>query len=301
MSNLRIGTLIALLSGTAFATLAIFAKWAYAAGANVPSVLFLRFTGAAVVFWLYHLIKGGGLRYDRGTAIKLMVMGGLGYGSMSAFYLSSVSRIPASLAVMLLYLHPGLVSLLTVFLGWELFDRRKAAALLATFTGMVLVLGVSFQSTDLLGIFYGLGSAVVYTIYITAGSSILKPLDPLKATMYIMTGGALAYSFYGLLTGNLSFGFAPQAWLAIGGMALIATVLAVGSFWLAVKLIGPSKTAIISTVEPLVTVILACLLFEEALTALQVCGGLLIVLGVYILQYPAGQKRETSQGASPEL
>lgn len=291
-SNLKWGTLISLVSGVAFATLAIFAKLAYAGGANVPTVLFLRFAGAALIFWLYFLIRKEKIGIERGTVIKLLIMGSFGYGIMSTFYLSAVSLIPASLAVMLLYLHPALVAVATTVLKLEKFNKQKVISLVLTFTGLILVLGISPLNVDILGILCGIGAASVYTVYIIAGSQVLKPLEPLRATMYIMLGGAISYGIYGAFSNSISLRILPQIWLSVGGIVLVATVVAVSSFWIGVKLIGPTRTTIISTVEPLATVVLAWMLFEESFNGLQMLGGIMIILGVLVLQYsPKNEKK----------
>ena len=286
MSKEKLGVAAALTSGCSFAMLAIFSKIAYQGGANVPSVLLVRFSGAALVFWLYFILKREKLNYGLSTVVKLMLMGALGYGSMSAFFLLAVSRIPAALAAVLLYFYPALVTVATVVLRQESFSTKKGGALAVTFAGMFLVLGISFEGSDIVGVLCGIGAPLVYTAYIVAGSRILQPLDPVKATTYIMTGAAGAYSLFGLFTGSLRFSFNTQAWLAIGGIVLISTVLAVAFFWIGVKWIGPSKTSIISTVEPLFTVLLAWLIFDEVLTAMQFLGGVMIIAGVVILQWP---------------
>jgi drug/metabolite transporter (DMT)-like permease len=290
----KLGFIVSLISGAAFATLAIFSKFAYSGGANVPSVLFLRFVGAALIFRIYSGFKKKEAEYSRKTIIALLLMGGLGYGTMSAFFLLAVSRIPASLAGMLLYLYPALVTIVTVLIKQEVLTFKKGTALATTSLGLVMVLGASFKDVDLLGIFFGIGAACVYTVYIVIGSKVLSKLDPFIATRYIMTGSALVYSVFGLATNTLSFAFSWGVWLAIGGIILISTVLGVGSFWMGVQLIGPSRTSIVSSVEPLITVVMAWLLFDERLTALQLFGGLLIIMGVIVLQYR--QEQGESQG-----
>lgn len=281
----KLGLIVSLISGTAFATLAIFSKIAYNGGANVSSVLFLRFVFTALIFWLYLGLKKQEVKYTKNIIVGLLLMGALGYGTMSAFFLLAVSRIPASLAGMLLYLYPALVTTVTVLLKQEVLTRNKGIALAVTSLGLVMVLGASFNDVDLLGILFGIGAASVYTAYIVIGSKLLHKLDALVATAYIMTGSALAYTILGLTSKSLSFSYSISAWLAIGGIIIFSTVIAVGSFWMGVKLIGPSRTSIISTVEPLATVILAWIIFTERLTHIQLAGGLLIIAGVIILQY----------------
>lgn len=289
MSNERLGTIVTVISASAFATLAIFAKFAYAGGASVLSVLLWRFMGAFVIFGLYLYLKKEVFFYEHSTALKLFTMGALGYSSMSVLFLLSASRIPASLTVMLLYLYPAFVTISTILLKQEIFSAQKGYALVITMLGLVFVLGNSYGNIDPLGIICGLGASVVYTTYIVMGSRIIKSLDPIKSTFHIMLGGTCAFALAGLFTGDVTAILTPQAWFAITGIILVSTVCAVLFFWMGVKQIGASKASIISTVEPPVTVLLAWFILGERLTPIQLLGGVLILAGVVILQNPFSQ------------
>jgi len=286
MSREKLGTIISIISGASFATLAIFSKLAYTGGANVPTVLFWRFAGAALVFFSYLVLQRKLISYNRQTVIRLLLMGSLGYGSMSACFLLAVERIPASLASMLLYLYPAFVTILTAVLKQDTLTWRKAGALLVASTGLVLVLGASLAQVDLAGLALGVGAAAVYTVYIVSGSKLMSRLEPINSTMYIMIGAGLAYAVLGLATQSIVVSMPATVWLVIAGIVLIPTVAAVLFFWLGVRYIGPAKTSIISSIEPLVTVILAWLAFGERLSPPQLGGGLLIIFSIIILQYP---------------
>ncbi|QNB46301.1 EamA family transporter [Thermanaerosceptrum fracticalcis] len=291
----RLGLIVTTISAASFGAMSIFAKFAYDGGANVPTVLFLRFTLAFLFFWGYlSFIKRDLKPYPFVVTSKLFLLGALGYGSMSACFFLAVSRIPASLAGMLLYLYPALVTITTIVLKQETYTRQKGLALLITSLGLLLVLGTSFEGIDFLGILFGIGAACTYTVYIVTGSNVLRVLEPIKATTYIITGAASTYIIFGVTTGNLSFNFTSLAWLTIAGIALISTIVAILFFWLGVQLIGAARASIISTIEPLVTVVLAWLAFDEMLSPVQLVGGALIILGVFVLQYP-GKNRQLVQ------
>ncbi len=291
MSNDRLGLIVTIISAVSFGAMSIFAKFAYDGGANVPTVLFLRFTLAALFFWGYLLlIKRDFEPYPWLVTLKLFLLGALGYGSMSAFFFLAVNRIPASLAGMLLYLYPALVTITTIVLKQETYTRQKGIALLITSLGLILVLGTSFEGIDFLGILFGIGAACTYTIYIVTGSNVLRVLEPIKATTYIITGAASTYILFGLTTKNLSFNFTSLAWLTISGIVLISTVVAILFFWLGVQMVGAARASIISSIEPLITVILAWFAFGEMLLPIQLAGGVLIILGVFVLQYPGKNK-----------
>lgn len=292
MSRAQFGTVVSIISGASFATLAILSKFAYAGGVSVLNVLFWRFWGAALVFLIYLALRGRLISYDRKTVGKLLFMGSVGYGTMSACFLLAVEKIPASLASMLLYLYPAFVTLVTVALKQETLNWRKIGALLVASVGLIMVLGASFANANLVGLMLGIGAALVYTVYIVAGSRVIRPLEPINSTMYIMFGAAVAFSVFGLATKSLTANFPLTTWLVLAGIVLFPTVLAVLFFWLGVQYIGPAKTSIISTIEPLITVILAWWAFGERLTVTQLIGGLLIIVSIVILQYPFKARNE---------
>ena len=74
---------------------------------------------------------------------------------------------------------------------------------------------------------------------------------------------------------------AGWGWLA--GIAVVSTVAAVSLFFAGLKRVGPTTASILSTVEPVVTVVLAFLVFGELLGVLQLVGGALVIAAVLVL------------------
>jgi drug/metabolite transporter (DMT)-like permease len=74
-----------------------------------------------------------------------------------------------------------------------------------------------------------------------------------------------------------------SGWLGIAGIVLIATVIPVATFLAGLERIGPTNAAMLSTLEPVVTVLLAAWIFEERLRAIVMLGGGLILVAVILL------------------
>jgi drug/metabolite transporter (DMT)-like permease len=74
---------------------------------------------------------------------------------------------------------------------------------------------------------------------------------------------------------------AGWSWLAC--LAVVSTVAAIGLFFAGLRRVGPTTASILSTAEPLVTVLLALLVFGEMLGAVQLLGGALVLGGVLVL------------------
>jgi drug/metabolite transporter (DMT)-like permease len=75
-----------------------------------------------------------------------------------------------------------------------------------------------------------------------------------------------------------------SAWPGIVGIGLISTFIAIQTFYAGTKRIGAAQASLISTFEPIWTISLAALLFDERLGALQLVGGVLVIAGGILAQ-----------------
>jgi len=291
LNQQHIGALQVAASAAGFATLAIFIKFAYEAGANTITILTWRFTLAALCLILLLKLRGISLALDKRLIIKLALLGGLGYGSMSTLFALSVKSVPASLAAMLLYTYPALVSILSFIIGDERYTWQKGLALAVCFSGLFLVLGVSFENVGILGFAYGLGGALVYSIYIVIGNRLLQGINPLVTTTYVCASAAVIFLVSGLASASLNWTLPLFGWLSIIGIALLATIVGIVGFFAGMSRIGAINASIISTLEPVITVLLSMALLYEKITPLQVGGGVLILGSIVFLQLWAGKSK----------
>jgi drug/metabolite transporter (DMT)-like permease len=283
------GTVMCLGSGAAFGAMAVFGKLAYGEGATVGTLLAVRFALAATLFWI--LLVAGGAGHDvralraRDVAAGL-ALGGCGYALQAGCYFAALERIDASLLSLLLYTFPALVAAAAVALGRERIDRRRLAALGLASGGLVLVVArAGAGALDPLGAALGLGAAVVYSAYILVSDGIAGRMRPQVLSALVCTGAAAALAFASALLGELRPGeltVAGWGWLA--SLAVVSTVAAISLFFAGLRRVGPTTASILATVEPLVTVLLALVVFGETLGGGQVVGGALVIAGVLVLQ-----------------
>lgn len=284
------GLLLVALSALGFATLPIFAKYGYAAGLNVPTMLAWRFAIAAGVLWGYVALarvpRPG--RRDLGL---LLLMGTLGYSTMSVLYVAAARSIAAGLAAALLYTYPALVSVLVAVLGWEPLTGRRVLALLGSGAGTALMLlaGGAGARVALPGVLLVLGAAVTYAAYIALGSRVIARVAPPVASATVCSAAAVTLFAYGWRTGSL-LPVPAAAWWPVVGQALLATVVAVLSFFAGMRRIGPARASIVSTFEPVAAVGLGAGLLGERLGPVQWLGGALVLLSVLVLQMGPGRR-----------
>jgi len=282
------GTLMCLGSGAAFGAMAIFGKLAYGAGATVGTLLAVRFLLAAVAFWTL-VLAGGGARevrtLPRRDVAVAFALGACGYALQAGSYFAALMRIDASLLSLLLYTYPAIVAAAAVALGRERIDGRRAAALALASGGLALVVaGAGTGALDGIGVALGLGAACIYTTYILVSEGVAVRMRPMVLSAIVCTGAAVSLTAGATLLGD----FRPAALTAAGWgwlvcLGAVSTVAAVSLFFAGLRRVGPTAASILSTVEPLVTVMLAAVVFGELLSPVQMLGGALVLSAVPVL------------------
>lgn len=293
------GVAVVVASAACSATLAIFLKFAYAAGANITTIISIRFVVAAVLLMLWLKVRRAQIRLPLPQVLALGAMGVVGYGGMSLLFAYGLHFVSASLAGMLLYTYPAIVVVLSSLLREESFDSWKGLALLICLGGLYLVLGVTLSGVHPVGAASILAAAFIYSVYILIGNRLLKRMDPLVAAMYICASTGFAFSVYGLATQTLQLSLTLQGWSAILGITLLPTFLGIVCFLTGIRLIGASRASITCTLEPFITVLLSCLLLAERVSPMQIGGGVLIITGVLLLQLRAKDPLEKATLSEP--
>jgi drug/metabolite transporter (DMT)-like permease len=293
------GTLFCIVSAAAFGAMAVLGKLAFEDGATVGTLLAARFVLAAVVFWAVVLAAGARgeiralARRDVGVALAL---GAGGYAIQAGSYFAALERIEASLVALLLYTFPSIVAIAAVALGREPLDGRRVAALALASGGLVLVLaGAGAGALDPLGAALALGAAVVYSAYILVSERVAGRLRPPVLSALVCSGAAVSLTAGSALLGQLRPGdvtVAGWGWLACLGV--VSTVVAIGLFFAGLRRVGPTSASILSTVEPVVTVLLAYLVFGEVLGPVQVLGGALVLACIPVLNARLPRLRRTA-------
>lgn len=272
-----------LVSATAFGTLSILAKLAYRAGLGTEQLLAFRFVLAAVGMWgLALALRQNPLRFERRRLLTLIALGAIFYTGQSLTYFTALRSLPASLCVLIAYIYPSLV----VLAGW-LFLRRFVSpwnwvALVASFLGVALLVGgAQFQLAWAL--VFAFASPAIYTGYILLGERVMSSVPAVGASAVIMSGAAIAFCVIAAFAGQLALPTSANGWAVGFAIALVPTMVAISLFLAGLPRIGAVRSSLLSTLEPVVTVLLAVVLLGDRLSAIQVLGGVLIIVAVVVV------------------
>jgi len=275
-----IGVFLIIISGISFGTGAIFARLAYESGTTPITLLFLRFGIASICMLFIMLVRGIPLPRER-ILLILMLMGAVGYVGQSFCYFTALTLVSAGLVALLLYLHPAVVTVLAVIILKEPISKWKIIALMFALVGTALTIGPAGGGKPL-GIILSLGAAFIYSFYILVGSKITKQGTAIQSSTVIITSAAIVYSGIIAIKGP-AFPTTLLGWASVSAVALISTVLAIVTFLAGLERVGPTNASILSTIEPVTTVILAMLVLDEVITPLRIAGGMMILFAVIIL------------------
>ncbi|MBB4865776.1 drug/metabolite transporter (DMT)-like permease [Pseudomonas nitritireducens] len=277
------GFFLVLLAAFCYGLQPLFASFAYAGGANPVGLLLARFAIAAALLLMglqYRRIRLPGARLIRQNLIL-----GVGYGLAALGYYSAARASSVSLAVILMYSFPAIVTAVSIAWLGERTSALKLIALLLALGGVTLATGLSLKGLSV-GALWALFAAMAYGSAIIYGTRRIRHDHPLASAAVVLLGCAATFAV-AALTEEARFPATGQAWLATAGLALFATVIPVAAFLAGSPAVGPSTAATLSTLEPLVAVAIAVWLMGEQLTLGMLGGGLMVLLAAVCLARPA--------------
>jgi drug/metabolite transporter (DMT)-like permease len=267
-------------SATAFGFMAYLASVAQAGGASTETMLLIRFVIASLVVFLYVFSTNrAALAAIPGkTRAQLFAMGSILYLLQSLCFFHALHYTKAAMVSLLLYLYPAFVAIGAFLVFKERMSRVKVGALMLAMIGAAMAIGPA-TGGDSRGIYLAVGSALAYSTYILIGTKVLEGIDGLAAGTFVFSGVAVSYAILAF-----SLGIQPPhgaaAWSASVALGLVS-IVAMGGFLVGLKVLGPVNSSTISALEPIITAFLGFALMGQALTGLQLLGGI-VILGAVI-------------------
>ena len=269
--------------------------------ATLPPVGFtmLRYGLASIALLVILRLYEGDVRLPRPDVLRILLLGGLGFGLYQILWTTGLVSIPAGDSALIIASTPVLVAVLAVIIGADTLTPLKFEGAGLSFLGVVVVIaagvGIS-MSGSALGSLLTLGAAACWASYTAFAAPILRRHSPLVLTTWATIGGTLV-----LIPPGVAQLAAPGALGPTQGERLVPIVLAVAySGVLAaafanvivfngVRLLGPTRVITLQSFVPPMAVVLAFFLLGEPIRPAQVVGGLIILLGVALTRRVSGR------------
>ena len=227
-----------------------------------------------------------------GGAWRIALVGAtLGAGQTLCFW-ESLHTLDTSIAILLFYTYPAL----TLALDRLIFKRpiRLQAALCVAIiligAGLITVPGLHGGGLDARGLMWILPSPVIYALYLAANSVLMRPHPPLIGAVFLYLGLITTFGVASLILG-LDIPTSPNTWLLLVMVALGPGALTVALFCYSVPRLGPASYAVIANCELVTVILVGVVALGERLTAARATGAGLILCGILLHGFSAGQTR----------
>jgi len=217
--------------------------------------------------------------------LRFVALGGFGQALLVYLALASLAYIPAATLAFLFYTYPAWVAVAQAVRGAERLDGRRALALACSFGGIAVMVGrPTAGGIDPRGVALALGAAIVYGAYIPMMRVLQKDHPVAPTSAYAKIGSALAFLVAAVADRSFTAQLTPTAWGLVALLTLGSTVLPGVFFMMGLVRLGPVRTAVVSSVEPFLTALLAAAVLGQPLTGATLVGGAAIVAAVALLQ-----------------
>jgi drug/metabolite transporter (DMT)-like permease len=286
------GIAFAICGVLAFSVRPILIKLSYAAHPVSPTtLLFLRMTLSlpfflAMGWWM----RNRGPRLTARDWVNVAFLGFIGYYAASFLDFIGLQYVGAGVGRLIMFLYPTLVLVLSFAFLHRKPAARELMALVMSYAGIGLVLSRQISPSApggklfLFGALLMFGGALLYALYLVAGSQVVKRIGSMRFTAYSMLVSAVPAVLQFFVLEPLSALDLPAAvWAYALILATLSTVLAVFLAAEALKRIGANQFALIGAVGPVSVAITSAIGLGEPFTWVQAVGGLLVISGVLLV------------------
>lgn len=281
---------IALMGALLFSSKAVLIKAAYLFDVDKLSLLLLRM-GFALPFYIFFAFNSKNSTTPQSTTKKdwiiLIGLGIIGYYFASYLDLWGLQYITAGMERLILFIYPTLTTILVA-----IFFKRKITptiflSILLTYLGIVVAFWEFLFQSELTNFWLGalliFGSALTFSFYLVGSERLIPKFGSIKFTSYSMIVSCLATILhFSLQNENDILGFQWQVYAIALCISVFCTVLPSFMMSYAIKQIGASKTAILSSVGPIWVLLFAYLALNEEFSTLQLTGTLIVIGGVWL-------------------
>ena len=295
----RVGYVLTIVAATMFAVNGAVSKLALD-GSSIGTLRWteLRSTGAFVGLVIgLALVAPRRLRIgSRHELGRLAFYGFVGFAVVQWFYFVAIDRLPIGIGLLFEFTAPVLIALWARFAWHEPVRRRVWPALGLVIVGLGLVAEIWDGLTlDALGVTAGLLAAVGLSVYYLMGERLVVRRDPISVVCFGLGFASLAWAvllpWWSFPTEELrvhvelphSLTTVPVGALALWGIVL-GTIVPFSLSIAALKHLPATTVGIVATFEPVAAAIVAWVWLGEALIAVQILGGVVVLVGILLAE-----------------
>ena len=210
--------------------------------------------------------------------LALLLTSGVAMGFNWILLFQAYKYTTVSVATLSYYFAPVIVTVVCPLLFKEKMTLKQILCFVMSTVGLVMITGVGIKGgTDLIGIAFGLGAAVLYASVILL-NKFIKGVVGIHRTFLQFLAAVVVLIPYVALTGGVTLGsLDTTGWICLMIVGVVHTGVTYCMYFSSLKELPGQKAAILSYIDPLVAVLVSVIVLRESLGILQLIGGLLIL------------------------
>ena len=288
--RLRTGMLLAIGGTFFFALKSIVIKSAYSTGADASQVLTARMLLSAPFFLA--LLAREKFSSPKPVAFldiaKAVGLGFFGYYLASLLDMEGLELISAQLERLTLFTYPTMVACLAWFFLKEHLGWQVIASLVTCYLGICIMYLQEASWADsqsvMTGIFLVLGSALSYSLYVVCAKPIITRIGSVQFTCYAMLSSSfLVVLHYTVIKSSTFDSIKGTVWTHGLFLAFVCTVIPSFMVNESIHRIGATRTTIVGSVGPVLTMLLAVLILGEPTSIWHAIGMVIVIAGVSLV------------------
>lgn len=276
-----------LLSGIFYGGFSFFGVKILSAPLSINSMLFWRFLIATASMIFVCMVSKPPLPKTMTPWVVDFLLGAVLYGGGSAIYFMATETIGTGLAMVIFFSYPAMVILFSRVIDGTPITRNSFISLGLVFLGFILMSGQNEIYFSWRGAFLsGLG-AFLYAAYVYISKRQLEAAHPLISTLTQCLGGCILFYLLAQGEGGLQIPVQTSTWIYCILIGLLCTSIPIVLLLKGLKTIDAGKAALLTVLEPLITLLLGTAFLNERLDSLQIVGMALILVGAVSAQFAA--------------
>ena len=210
--------------------------------------------------------------------LALLLTSGVAMGFNWILLFQAYKYTTVSVATLSYYFAPVIVTVVCPLLFKEKMTLKQILCFVMSTVGLVMITGVGIKGgTDLIGIAFGLGAAVLYASVILL-NKFIKGVEGIHRTFLQFLAAVVVLIPYVALTGGVTLGsLDTTGWICLLVVGVVHTGVTYCMYFSSLKELPGQKAAILSYIDPLVAVLVSVIVLRETITLPQLIGGLLIL------------------------
>ena len=288
--TVKLGYLYIILSAVLFGCMPLMARHIYADGVNSMTLVFFRNAMSLPFLAGLAALKRESFSVRPKTLLPVVVIGVFGCALTPYLLFSSYNYINGGTATVFHFVYPAVVLLLEFIFLRKSVNRVSVVAILLCLVGIGLFYNPA-EGINFTGSILALSSGVTYAIYIfLLGRFDRRGMGGYVFAFFVTLGSTVVLFAVSLISGSFTLPTSYIGWVLSIAFALMINVGAVVLFQSGTFIIGGQKASILSTFEPITSLIVCFIAFAETPTPLSFVGALLVIAAAVLIAVFDGKK-----------